>query len=229
MRRMKWGWEAFNLKHYAFEGTEPSGSSQTIPRSVASLPGLRLTQRLVTRTEGCWGTVPLPPHWGWSQNTWTGKKCSHWHTNWLGPGKDCSTPPWLLRHFWKLQRVPESRIPGQGYIMHALPCPRPCLLASKPGPRESIPRTHTRQQACLIPGVELSSAGQWGGGGDPALQPSHYPFPSPSFPVHGSLSPTRTRVWRGCAGSPGPLALARPGGDSGLALCKLPPLVLRCC
>lgn len=47
MRRMKWGWEAFTLKHYAFEATETSGSSQAIPRSIASLPGLRLTQRLV--------------------------------------------------------------------------------------------------------------------------------------------------------------------------------------
>ena len=27
MRRMKWGWEAFTLKHYAFEATETSGSS----------------------------------------------------------------------------------------------------------------------------------------------------------------------------------------------------------
>ena len=36
------------MKHYAFEGMETSGSSQTIPRSIASLPGLRLTQRLVT-------------------------------------------------------------------------------------------------------------------------------------------------------------------------------------
>lgn len=36
------------MKHYAFERMETSGSSQTIPRSIASLPGLRLTQRLVT-------------------------------------------------------------------------------------------------------------------------------------------------------------------------------------
>ena len=112
-----------------------------------------------------------------------------------------------------------------------------CMLCPALGP-VSLHQSQVPEKASPEPTLDSRHASSLGlnsallgsgGGGDPALQPSHYPFPSPSFPVHGSLSPTRTRVWRGCAGSPGPLALARPGGDSGLALCKLPPLVLRCC
>ena len=95
--------------------------------------------------------------------------------------------------------------------MRPSPCPWPCLLASKPGPRERIPRTHGRQQACFIPRVELSSAQQWGGG---VLTLPCSPVTTHSLALHScpwlpAPSQAPQRLERLCYRQP--RALAHPG------------------